>query len=65
MKLKGDPLGIDELKKMRESNPDFLKFVLKEASTNTDLKTTFKSPNGDRYQVSFNPKTFEFLIEKI
>lgn len=65
MKLTGDPEGIKALKNLKERDPEYLKFLLKEATTNTDLKSYYKSPDGIKYEITFNPREFEFNIKRI
>jgi len=65
MKLSGDPEGINALKSLKERDPQYLKFLLKEATTNTDLKSYYKTPEGTKYEIKFNPKDFEFIIKKL
>ena len=66
MKLSGDPNGLEELRLFKEKDADYLKFILYEAKTNTDLTTTFKSRDGQqRYQISFHPQTDEFTVSVV
>ena len=46
MKFNGDPAGIEELKKIGQERKDYLKYLLTEVQTNTDLSTTFKASDG-------------------
>jgi hypothetical protein len=63
LKLSGDPKGLEELHLFKEKDADYLKFILNEAKTNTDLTTTFKSRDGrQRYQLTFHPETDEFTV---
>ena len=56
VELLGDPNGIQALKAIKEKNRDYLKFLLGEIRSNTDLKTTFKADDGARYSVTLDPK---------
>jgi hypothetical protein len=51
MELKGDPDAIAALKALKESNRDYLKFLLKEAQSNTDRLVTYKGPDGVNYKL--------------
>ncbi len=63
MKLSGDPKGVEELRLFKEKDADYLKFILNEAKTNTDLTTTFKSRDGQqKYRLTFHPQTDEFTV---
>lgn len=66
MKLNGDPEGIEELKKMQQERKDYLKYLITEAKTNTDLSTTFKSADGTaNYKLSYDRKSGELTVSKI
>ena len=66
MKLAGDADGINALKELKEKNPDFLKFILNEMKTNTDLTAVFKSHDGSsKFKIVYDPKTGEINISPI
>lgn len=65
MKISGDPEGIAALKNLKERDPEYLKFILKEATTNTDLKSYYRSPEGIKFEITFIPKNFEFVVKKV
>ncbi|MCL4478752.1 MAG: hypothetical protein M1381_06595 [Deltaproteobacteria bacterium] len=66
MKLNGDPEGIEELKRIKEENFFYLKFIIKEAKSNTDNKTTFKDKTGkQKYDFIYDPITDSFTVSKI
>ena len=66
MKLSGDPKGLEELRLFKENDADYLKFILNEAKTNTDLNTTFKSRDGQqKYRLTFHPLMDEFTVSVI
>ena len=66
MKLTGDPDGLEELKFIKENKIFYLKFLLKEAETNTNRTAEFKDRNGNqRYKLTYNPFEREFRVEKI
>nr|BAL58234.1 hypothetical protein HGMM_F55D02C34 [uncultured prokaryote] len=64
MKIEGDPKGIEVLKKLKEKNVQFLKFLLHEAKTNTDLKAKFSGSEGDKYIIKYVPSQDVFIVEK-
>ncbi len=64
MKLTGDQQGIEELKKLREKDIEYLKFLLQEAKTNTDLRTSFRGTDGQKYIILFVPGENTFKVEK-
>ena len=66
MKLVGDRDGIEELKKMQQERKDYLKYIITEAKTNTDLSTTFRSADQERkYKLTYNRLSQELTVEKI
>ncbi|MCL4557995.1 MAG: hypothetical protein M1491_05095 [Deltaproteobacteria bacterium] len=63
MKLSGDPEGLEELKRIKEENLFYLKFIMKEAKSNTDNMTVFKDKTGHkRYRLSYNPTDDSFTV---
>jgi len=65
MKLTGDPEGIAELKALKESKLEYLKYLITEAKTNFDNTARFKSQDGTKsYKLIFIPHSGEFRVEK-
>ena len=66
MKFTGDADGIAELKTMKETRLDWLKYLLKEAQTNFDNTATFKGQdNKTTYKIVYSPQTGELNVEKL
>ncbi len=66
MKLVGDQEGIEELKRMQEERKEYLKYIITEAKTNTDLSTTFTSSDqGTKYKLTYNRLSQELTVEKV
>ncbi|OGP56469.1 MAG: hypothetical protein A2V67_07890 [Deltaproteobacteria bacterium RBG_13_61_14] len=66
MKFMGDADGIAELKTMKETRLDWLKYLLKEAQTNFDNTATFKGQdNKTTYKIVYSPQTGELNVEKL
>lgn len=66
MKLIGDAEGIAALKRIHQKNPDFLKFLLKEAQTNTDHAAQFKDDETQRrWMVAFSPQSGEISVSPV
>jgi hypothetical protein len=66
MKFTGDPDGIAELKTMKETRLDWLKYLLKEAQTNFDHTATFKGQDQQTtFKIVYSPQTGELNVEKI
>lgn len=64
MKLTGDLKGLEELKFIKENNIFYLKFLLKEAQTNTDNKANFKGRDLTKYILIYDKIKDEFIVKK-
>lgn len=64
VELTGDQAGIAALKALKDKNREYLKFLLGEIRSNTDLKTTFKADDGQAYVVTLEPKSNVLTVEK-
>lgn len=64
MKLEGDEEGIAVLKAMHAEDKTYLKFLVGEAKTNTDLKTTFKAEDGRVFVLRVDVKTGNLVVER-
>ncbi len=64
MNLSGDPEGIEALKKLKETNLEYLKFLLKEAQTVFEQQVEFKSEDGKVYLLKFDKFKKELSVEK-
>ena len=64
MKLDGDEEGIAILKAMHEKDPDYLKMLVGEARTNTDLKAPFKGEDGTKFMLRLDPKSGNLVVER-
>ncbi|MBI4705075.1 MAG: hypothetical protein HY744_28545 [Deltaproteobacteria bacterium] len=64
MRLLGDPEGIAQLKALHAEDKQYLKFLVGEARTNTDLAAPFKGKNGLRYVLRLDPRTGELHVEQ-
>ncbi len=54
---------MEELKRIKEENLFYLKFIMKEAKSNTDNVTTFKDKAGrQKYKLSYDPATDSFTV---
>ncbi|MBZ0117293.1 MAG: hypothetical protein K8H88_09875 [Sandaracinaceae bacterium] len=62
MKLEGDEEGIAVLKEMHARDKNYLKFLVGEARTNTDLKTTFKAEDGRAFVLSVDVATGNLVV---
>lgn len=62
MKLEGDEEGIAQLKALHAENKTYMKFLVDEARTNTDLKTEFRGGNGTRYMLTLDLKTGDLVV---
>lgn len=64
VELTGDPDGIAALKAIHTKNRDYLKFLLGEIRSNTDLRAAFKGEDGSQWQITLDPKSNNLAIEK-
>ena len=64
MKLSGDIDGLEELKYIKENKIFYLKFLFKEAQTNTDNKAFFKGRNLEKFVLVYNKLKDEYTVAK-
>ena len=64
MKLEGDEEGIAQLKELHAENKTYLKFLVDEARTNTDLKAEFRGKNGTLYELILDPKSGDLRVQE-
>ncbi len=63
VKLEGDEEGITVLKAMAEKDKEYLKMLVAEARTNTDLKATFRSEDGRLFVLRVELKSGNLVVE--
>jgi hypothetical protein len=63
VKLEGDADGIAALKAMHAKDKDYVKMLVGEARTNTDLKAPFKAEDGRRFVLRLDPMTGNLRVE--
>ena len=64
MHVTGFEPGVEALKALAEKDREYLKFLIREARSNTDLKTRFKGPDGQStYVLKLDPKSGDLVIE--
>ena len=64
MIMKGDPDGLTALRRLQESNRDYLKFLIQEAKTVFEHHVDFKSEAGIYFRLTFDMKTGAFTVDK-
>ena len=64
MNLGGDDQGIAALKALAGKDHEYLKFLIKEARSNTDLCTRFKAPDGTAYVLKVDPISGNLSVER-
>jgi hypothetical protein len=62
MRLVGDPEGIAQLKALHVQNKEYLKFLVGEAKSNTDLQAPFIGGNGERYLLKVDPRSGDLEV---
>ena len=65
MNLVGDEAGIAVLHDMKESNKDYLKFLIQEARTVFENRVDFKSKEGAVFRMTWVPKEQKFVITRV
>lgn len=65
MKLVGDDHGIAVLKAIRQSRPDYLKFLITEARSSTLQFVEFFSDDEQKYLLKFRARTGQLVVEKM
>ncbi|MGE0786600.1 MAG: hypothetical protein AB7S26_13090 [Sandaracinaceae bacterium] len=63
MKLDGDPEGVAALKALSAADKEQIKFLIHEAQTNTDRKTTFRAADGRVFVLRVDPQTKDLTVE--
>ncbi|MBI4951298.1 MAG: hypothetical protein HY908_04640 [Myxococcales bacterium] len=63
MRLSGDPEGIAQLKALHGEDREYLKFLVGEAKSNTDLTAPFVGKNGARYLLKVDPRSGDLVVE--
>ncbi|HTE55782.1 MAG TPA: hypothetical protein VK698_33235 [Kofleriaceae bacterium] len=64
MRLVGDAEGIAALRKMVDSNREYLKFLLAEAGSSIDHTAKFRDPDGVRWQLVHNLVSGEIEVRR-
>ena len=64
MRLVGDPDGIATLKELVAASRDYLKFLIGEAQSNTNHTTTFRKPDGPRWNLRLVAETAELEVTR-
>jgi hypothetical protein len=63
MKLTGDADGIAHLKAMHAENKEYLKFLVGEAKSSTDLRSTFKTKDGRKFVLRLDLATGDLDVQ--
>jgi hypothetical protein len=64
MRLVGDPDGIAALRRLMETNREYLKFLVAEAGSSTDHTAHFRDPDGVRWLLVLRPTTGELDVRR-
>jgi hypothetical protein len=65
MNLVGDPVGLEELKRMKAERKDFLRFLITEARTSFSRSAEFKGASGRMWKLTFDGQNDELRIEPL
>lgn len=63
MKLEGDEDGVRALKALAAQDKNQIKFLIQEAKTNTDRRTTFKGLDGSSWVLRIDIVTGDLVVE--
>lgn len=65
MKLSGDVKGIAALKALSQKDSEYLKFLIREARSNTDLCTRFKGDDGVAFVLQVDAVTGDLTVKAV
>lgn len=65
MKIVGDEKGIEVLKGIRQTRPEYLKFLITEATTSTLQFVEFSAPEGEKYLLQWRSRTGELIVKPL
>lgn len=65
MNLVGDHKGLEQLRLMKESSKDFLKFLITEAKTSFSRSATFQAPDGSHWVLSYDAQKDELTVSPL
>jgi len=63
MEVLGDATGIAALKALAAADKGYLKFLINEARSNTDLCTRFTDPNDAHWVLRIDPANGNLVVE--
>ena len=64
MDLRGDPEGIQALKAVAAADKAYLKFLLTEAQSNSDLSARFTAKDGSQWIVKVDPREGHIDVQR-
>jgi hypothetical protein len=64
MRLVGDPDGITALRRLMDSNREYLKFLVAEAGSSTDHTAHFRDADGGRWLLVHIPSSGELDVRR-
>ena len=63
MKLTGDETGVAALKALAAKDKNQIKFLIQEAGTNTDRRTTFRAEDGTVWVLRIDAVSGDLVVE--
>ncbi len=63
MKVEGDEAGVAALKALAARDKDAIKFLIQDARTNTDRRTTFKAADGATWVLRLDMASGDLVVE--
>ena len=64
MRINGVDDGVAALKALAGKDREYLKFLINEARSNTDLRTTFRSAQGKAFQLRVDIQSGDLVVEE-
>ena len=64
MKFVGDEAGISVLHELKDTNKEYLKFLIQEARTVFNNFVDFKGKDGSAFRLTFLPKEQNFQVTR-
>ena len=64
MNMIGDEGGIAALHELKESNKDYLKFLIQEARTVFERRVDFKGKDGTTYRLTWEPAEQKLVVSR-
>lgn len=65
MQLVGDPAGLAALQEMKNTQRDYLRFLIQEARTVFERRVDFKGSDGTAFRLTFVPTEGQLVVSRL